>query len=291
MMTLPTYSAKELVITGGLGVGVMVGAWTLRQVWLRMLAAQRLEDSLSPPEKEAAKAPRAFPARYRGVAAASGALSGGLLLLLLRVASPYAFSVGLLVAVIGLVTESVVASRRIAKIEEQLIYALEIIAGSLRAGNGLIPALRAAHNESRDPLRSHLQFVLGQVMIGEDPLQAIQQLSVRVPLDTFRFFTVTLCVHWESGGTVADTLLGIAKVIRDRVELMRRVQAESVEVHASVVSITAVSYLLTYLLWRTDPANMTAFLVSTPGVYLCSLAICLQAVGIVWVAFISRFKY
>ena len=125
-------------------------------------------------------------------------------------------------------------------IEEQLIYALEIIAGSLRAGNGLIPALRAAHNESREPLRSHLKFVLGQVMIGEDPLQAIQQLSVRVPLDTFRFFTVTMCVHWESGGTVADTLLGIAKAIRDRVELMRRVQAESVEVHASVVSITQI---------------------------------------------------
>lgn len=290
-MTLPFQGAKALMITGGLGAGALVGAWALRAFWLRVLAARRLENAFAGPEKESAKALRAFPVRYRSWAIAAGVFVGALLLGVVRVAPPYAFSAGLLVGVIGLVTESVVASRRKARIEEQLIYALEIIAGSLRAGNGLIPALRAAHSESREPLRSHLKFVLGQVMIGEDPLQAIQQLSVRVPLDTFRFFTVTLCVHWESGGTVADTLLGIAKVIRDRVELMRRVQAESVEVHASVVSITFVSYLLTYLLWRTDPANMTAFLRSTPGVYLCSIAICLQAVGIVWVAFISRFKY
>jgi len=290
-MMMLLQSSKDAVLTGSLVAGAIAGVATLRWIWLRNLSERRLDDAFAQSDVRTVQVPQNFPVRYRSFALGIGCFAALVLLLFLGLPVPYVVSAATLVTVVALVTESVIASRRVSKIEEQLIYALEIISGSLRAGNGLTSALRSAHSESREPLRSHLKVVLGQVLIGEDPLQAIQDLSERVPLDTFRFFTVTLCVHWESGGSVANTLLSIAKVIRDRVEMMRRVQAESAEVHASVVTITLVSYLLTYLLWRTDPANMTQFLRSTPGIYLCSFAIAMQAVGIAWVSLISRFKY
>lgn len=265
--------------------------WWWYRSRLRSQASETVGRQFETPAAAEVAVRPAYPRRYRWVVVICAAAIAVSTRYVLGLALPYSIAFTVLGLAAGLVLEAIGAERRMLRIEEQLVYALEIMAGNLRAGSGLMAAIRSALEESREPLRAELEGVLGRVMIGEDPMKAIQLLSERIQLDSFRFFTVTMSVHWESGGGIASTLLSVAKVIRDRIELMRRVRAESVEVQASVVSVTAVSYFLTYLLWRVDPESMRSFFNSPAGILLTSAGILLQATGITWVAAMSRFKY
>ena len=47
----------------------------------------------------------------------------------------------------------------------------------------------------------------------------------RVPLETFRLFAAALTVHQEVGGSLAPTLATVGRIIRDRIELTRRIRS------------------------------------------------------------------
>ena len=55
----------------------------------------------------------------------------------------------------------------------------------------------------------------------------------RVPLETFRLFSAALTVHQEVGGSLAPTLATVGRIIRDRIELTRRVRSLTVQSRAS----------------------------------------------------------
>jgi tight adherence protein B len=90
---------------------------------------------------------------------------------------------------------------------------------------------------------------------------------------------------------MAQTLGAIGRTIRDRIELSRRVQAQAVEVHASVVGIMAISYAVTFIMWRANPDSLREFLSSTIGAFFAASAIVLQAVGIFWISKMSRVRF
>jgi Flp pilus assembly protein TadB len=56
---------------------------------------------------------------------------------------------------------------------------------------------------------------------------AVSDLQVHVPLETFDLFATSLAIHWEVGGSLATTLSTVGRTVRDRIELARRVRAQS----------------------------------------------------------------
>jgi Flp pilus assembly protein TadB len=109
-----------------------------------------------------------------------------------------------------------------------------------------------------------------------------------VPLETFRLFATALSVHWDVGGSLATTLATIGRTIRDRIELSRRMRTQGIEAHLSVMLVLLLAYLLAYLMWQANPERFRAFVASDIGSDLTAIVILLQAVGLVWMARISR---
>jgi tight adherence protein B len=197
-------------------------------------------------------------------------------------------------AVVGLVlheTETMWASRLSLKIEVQLADAIDLMVGSLRAGAGVLQSLETAVDESRYPLKPQLEEVLGRIRYGDAPQTVFRGLTVRVPLETFRLFATALSVHGEVGGSLASTLASVGRVVRDRIELSRRIRAMTVQSRASVVSVLVVTYLIGLLMWRTDPPRVEAFLATTYGSGFFAGSMILQAVGVLWCSALSRLKY
>jgi tight adherence protein B len=128
--------------------------------------------------------------------------------------------------------------------------------GSLRAGASLLAAFESALEEIGPPLRPYFQEVAGRIRLGDDPRSAVSDLQVHVPLETFRLFATSLAIHWEVGGSLATTLSTVGQTVRDRIELSRRVRAQSVEAHASVGVVLAIAYVLGFLMWRTNPDRL-----------------------------------
>ena len=110
-------------------------------------------------------------------------------------------------------------------------------------------------------------------------------------LESFRLFYYALGVQWEGGGSLAPTLATTARFIRDRVELGRRVRAQTTEARFSVLAILGLTYFLAALMWNMDPTRVEGFLATTIGQNLAAFAVFLQALGAWWISRMSRIKY
>jgi tight adherence protein B len=231
---------------------------------------------------------RAFPARHRVAAYGAGVAAGLLLWLVAGLPVAIAVAAATLVGVLAHLVEEQVSGQKTAMIEAQLATAIYLMVGSLRAGASLLAAFESALEEVGPPLRPYFQEVAGRIRLGDDPRSAVADLQVHVPLETFRLFATSLVVHWEVGGSLATTLSTVGQTVRDRIELSRRVRAQAVEAHASVAVVLVMAYILGFLMWRTNPDRLGAFVATSVGTSLIAAAITLQAAGLVWMSKLNR---
>jgi len=177
------------------------------------------------------------------------------------------------------------------RIEQQLSDALDLMVAALQAGAGTMSALENAVQEARKPLRPQLDEVLGRIRYGDDAQVVLRALEERVPLEVFRLFVSALSVHWETGGSLAPTLATVGRVVRDRIEVNRRIRTLTTQGRASVLAVMVLTYFLALVMWRNDPERMSDFLATVLGQVLVAGALLLQALGIVWTNALSRLKY
>jgi Flp pilus assembly protein TadB len=95
-------------------------------------------------------------------------------------------------------------------------------------------------------------------------------------------------VHWEVGGSLATTLSSVGQTVRDRIELSRRVRAQAVEAQASVAVVLVMAYVLGFLMWRTNPDRLEAFIGTSIGTSVVAAVIMLQAAGLIWMSKLNR---
>jgi tight adherence protein B len=272
----------------------VVAAYFWRGYRVRRLTDARLAEIIgavsAPVESRevSRRAVRSFPPRYRAAPLAVGVVAGlGLWLgegLPLEVAAAF----GVLLGVLAHLIEEQVALQKTALIEAQLAAAIYLMVASLRAGASLLAAFESALEEVGPPLRPYFQEVAGRIRLGDDPRAAVGDLQVNIPLETFRLFATSLAIHWEVGGSLATTLSTVGQTIRDRIELARRVRAQGVESHASVAVVLAIAYVLAFLMWRTNPDRMAAFVSTGIGTAIIAGVIGLQACGLVWMSRLNR---
>lgn len=252
-----------------------------------MIDAGTVEESREEPRKTI----QPFPVRYRYAAPAVAFGAGLLLWLVVRLPLDVSAAAGALFGVIAHLVEEYRAEQQAALIEAQLAAAIYLMVGSLRAGASLLSAFESALEEVGPPIRPYFQEVAGRIRLGDDPRSAVSDLQVHVPLETFRLFATSLVIHWEVGGSLATTLSTVGRTVRDRIELSRRIRAQSVESHASVAVVLLITYVLGFLMWRTNPDRLNAFLGSSVGTMVVAGVITMQAVGLIWMSRLNKTSF
>jgi tight adherence protein B len=121
------------------------------------------------------------------------------------------------------------AKKRLAMIEEQLPDAVELMVRSLRVGHPFISAINIVAKEVPDPLGSEFGMIADEAAYGRDVSEALKDLAERVDMQDLRFLAVAVTIQQQSGGNLAEVLDGLAKVIRARFKLFRRVKAITAE--------------------------------------------------------------
>lgn len=231
---------------------------------------------------------RAFPPRYRFAAPAAGVATTFVLWIVVGLPVEIGVAFGVLAGVMAHLFEDFRGEQQAAAIESQLAAAIYLMVGSLRAGASLLAAFDSALEEVGPPLRPYFQEVAGRIRLGDDPRSAVNDLQVHVPLETFRLFATSLSIHWEVGGSLATTLSTVGQTVRDRIELSRRVRAQGVESHASVAVVLGIAYVLAFLMWRSNPDRLEAFVSTGIGTAIVAVVILLQAIGLLWMARLNK---
>ena len=125
------------------------------------------------------------------------------------------------------------AKKRIAMIEEQLPDAVELMVRSLRVGHPFVSAINTVSKEMADPLGSELGIIADEAAYGRDVADAIEAMAERLDLQDLRFLAVAVGIQQKSGGNLAEILSGLARVIRSRFKLFRKVKAITAEAKGS----------------------------------------------------------
>ena len=145
------------------------------------------------------------------------------------------------------------ANKRLSMIEEQLPDAVELMVRSLRVGHPFSSAVQIVSKEVQDPLGSEMGIIADESAYGRDVGEALKEMAERLDMQDLRFLAVAVSIQQTSGGNLAEILAGLAKVIRARFRLFRRVKAITAEAKWSGKFLSAFPIVALIIINVSDP--------------------------------------
>jgi tight adherence protein B len=146
-------------------------------------------------------------------------------------------------------------ARHAAAFEGQLAEALDLIIGSLRAGQGLMQAIDTTADDQPEPMRSELQRIVDQVNMGMSVSDAMESLTSRFSSRDVGLLAAAISINRQSGGNLTEVLERLAKTVRQR----RAIRAEARSLTAAP---RATGYMLCLL-----PVAIAAYSTAISPVY------------------------
>jgi tight adherence protein B len=194
---------------------------------------------------------------------------------------------GLVGAVAGAMVPSLLLSnarsRRQKKFMAQLPDTLQLLAGTLKAGYGVLQAIDTVVKESEDPMSSEFQRALTEARLGLPLEDSLGAMAERVDSDDFRWVVVAMNIQRQVGGNLAELLETVAQTLRGREQVRGQIQTLSAEGRLSAAILFALPFgLLAYLL-LTNPGYLTPLFTNAVGVFMMIGAVVLMLVGWIWI--------
>ncbi len=188
----------------------------------------------------------------------------------LAVAGATAFGVGIIIAgnaIAGAGLAAVVligfriyaggrVTRRGAVFETQLVDALDLTARSLRAGHPLGTALGVIADEIAPPVGDVFARINDQQSVGVSLDEAIRQAAAGSASDDLKLFATAVAIQLRTGGNLASVIDRLAMVIRDRMQLNRRIRVLTAQTQFSKRILLALPFILFVLLNLLNPDYM-----------------------------------
>jgi tight adherence protein B len=109
--------------------------------------------------------------------------------------------------------------RRIAKFEEQLPDAIDVMKRALKAGHPFSSTLKLVAEDMDAPIAREFEITFNDISYGNDTRRAMLGLLTRVPSVTVMALVTSILVQKETGGNLSEVLEQIARVIRGRFKL------------------------------------------------------------------------
>lgn len=171
--------------------------------------------------------------------------------------------------------------KRIAKFQEQLPDALDLIARALKAGHAFSGGLKMVAEEFGDPVGTEFQKTLDEINFGVGVDLAMKNLAHRVDCPDLQFFVVSVIIQRESGGNLAEILEKIASLVRERFKLYGKVRSLSAEGKLSAIVLLSLPPFIAFYMFMVSPDYIGLLFKDPIGIALLVSAVCLMFAGVV----------
>ncbi|MFA0501962.1 type II secretion system F family protein, partial [Vibrio sp. 10N.222.46.A1] len=118
---------------------------------------------------------------------------------------------------------------RMARFEEQLPEALDIIRRALQAGQPLVQSFNEVGEEMPEPIGVEFKNTYNLLNYGYDLRLAIMQMTERAPTVSMLAFSSAVMLQKETGGNLSENLQKVSEVLRARFKLERKIKTLSAE--------------------------------------------------------------
>ncbi|MFZ9967421.1 MAG: type II secretion system F family protein [Steroidobacteraceae bacterium] len=177
---------------------------------------------------------------------------------------------------------------RIAKFEEQMPEAIDVMKRSLKAGHPFVQSLKFVADDMDAPISDEFEKTFSDINYGSEVKTALLALMERMPSVSLMSFVTAVLVQRETGGNLAEILERISNVIRGRFKFFRRVKTLSAEGRLSAWILALVPLGLFAMISVTTPDYLPRLINDPKGHLLVGGAVILGAVGILWIRKILR---
>ena len=181
-------------------------------------------------------------------------------------------------------------NQRVERFEQQFPEALDLMGRSMRAGHAFPTSVKMCGDEMSEPMGRDFRILSDEMNYGVPVAEALQNLSLRVPLPDVSYFVVAVLIQRESGGNLAELLDNISSIIRQRLKLHGEIRTLSAEGKLSAYILTALPFGVALVVNLTNPEFMSVLWTDPAGLRMVGGAAFMMVLGILWMRSIIRIR-
>jgi tight adherence protein B len=166
--------------------------------------------------------------------------------------------------------------------------AIDLIVRAVRAGLPALDAIEVAAREVTAPVGTEFQKVIDDTRIGVAMADALNHAADRIRVPDFRFFVASIVLQRRTGGGLAETLVNLSTLIRQRRALRLKARALTAESKASAAVISIMPFIAGVGLYLVKPDMMSLLFVDHRGRFMLGVAIVMLLLGIATMSAIIR---
>lgn len=180
--------------------------------------------------------------------------------------------------------------RRAASFNAQLPSTLQLIAGSLQAGHGLLQAIDTVTKEAGPPASLEFSRVLAEARLGMPLEDALSAMAGRVGSEDFRWVVLAINIQQQVGGNLSALLENVAGTLRKRAQLHRQVKVLSAEGRLSAWILALLPFGVAGYMLLVNPSYLGPLVESALGRAMIVAGLLGMGVGAIWLRKIVRIK-
>jgi tight adherence protein B len=166
--------------------------------------------------------------------------------------------------------------------------AIDLIVRAVKAGLPALDAIDLAAREIAAPVGTEFQRVLDDTRIGVAMADALNRAADRIRVPDFRFFVASIILQRRTGGGLAETLVNLSTLIRQRRALRLKARALTAESKASAAVISIMPFVAGAGLYLVKPDMMALLFADHRGRVMLGVAIVSVLLGIATMSAIIR---
>jgi tight adherence protein B len=179
-------------------------------------------------------------------------------------------------------------ARRRALFAEQLSDTLQLLAGGLRSGYGMLQAMDAVAKNAEAPTSEEFGRLVMETRVGRSVPDALAALARRVGSQDFDWVVDAMAINREVGGDLTELLDRAGATIRERDRVRRQIKALSAEGRLSAVVLIALPILLFLYMRLVNPDYVGELTGSGLGLALLTFACGMLVAGAFWLRRLVR---
>jgi tight adherence protein B len=169
--------------------------------------------------------------------------------------------------------------RHLKRFTAHLADAVDVIVRGVKVGLPLVECFKIVAREAQSPIKEEFQQIVEDQLLGVPLTDATERLPGRVPIAEARFFSIVIAIQTRSGGSLAETLGNLSKVLRDRQKMHDKIKALSSESKASAYIIAALPVFVICALAVVSPDYIALLFTERTGHIVLGACAALMVVG------------
>ena len=191
-----------------------------------------------------------------------------------------------LTAVIVFIVPFFILSRktkqRMARFEDQLPEALDMMVRALKTGYPFNECMSMISEEMEDPLAHEFGLTFEEINYGRDITVAFDLMIDRMPSVNLIAMVTSILIQRESGGNLSEVLMKIANVLRSRIRFQRKIKTLAAEGVISAWVLAMLPFALFLMFNIIEPDYFDPLYEDPDGFSIIGGLLALQILGGFW---------